>query len=321
MVIVTYFPYHCFTIERCFRSMDLLHSKKREIFGVHYIMRNVLHANIAGLNIEFIGFPDDRSMWHGWDAFLIDEDSQAPDLFFRFRQEPERQTANTYSFSIGPLGFQVNSDQTIFGYFNDRNTNKVQVLTSKDWTETILTSNEPTIQSLHFTFFTDIIFRTCLSDFLGFTAHASVVEYNGYAVMFSARSGVGKSTHAEIWQEQLSASIINGDHAVIRIIDGAPTVFGAPWSGTSPYKKLASAPLKAIVLLEQGDNNEISQLDPQEAFQGFLPHCYLPYWNEASMANTLNSIDTALGKLPVYRLTCLPNRAAAELVRDAVFAD
>lgn len=284
-------------------------------------MRTVIHANVAGLNMAFVGFPQDRSMWFGWDEFFIDGDIPAPDLCFYFKQETTLRTEIIFSYSIGALGFKVKSDQTIFGYFDDRNTNKVQAIAGKGWRETILQSHEPILHAMHFSFFTDIVYRTRLSDFSGFTAHASVIEYNGCAVMFPATSGVGKSTHAELWQAHFSASIINGDHAVIRMVDGSPIIFGAPWSGTSPYKKKVSAPLKAIVLLEQGDRNDISKLDAQQALTRCFPHCYLPYWDKASMAKTLCTFDAVLGLLPVYLLKCLPNKDAAELVRATVFTD
>lgn len=282
-------------------------------------MHNLVHANVAGLNIDFIGFENASSLLSDWKAFIVDDVNQSPDLIFRFRHSESLESQMVSYYSVGSLDFHVDQTRTIFGYMKG-NDQKVDVIISSNWDEAVFESSRTHINITYFKLFTDIVYRTRLSDFSGFTTHASVVEYNGGAVMFSAKSGVGKSTHAELWKEHLSAEIINGDHAIIRMIDGVPNIFGAPWSGTSTYKKRISAPLKAIVLLEQSDINTLSCLAPREASHGFLPHCYLPYWNQNSVANTLCHIDTVLGMIPVYRLKCLPDRAAAELVRAAVFS-
>ncbi len=282
-------------------------------------MHGIVHANIAGLTIRLCGFHITQQVWSDWDEFVVEEETKTPDLSISFKQK-ESFTSNSASpFTIGPLTFRIDNKQTIFGYSNMNNSTKVNVVVSTNWDDAAIELNEAVMHALHFQFFTDIVFRTRLSYLSGFTAHASVIAYNGAAVMFAAKSGVGKSTHSELWKEHLSAEIINGDHAIVRIIDGCPVVFGSPWSGTSPYKKRTSAPLRAIVLLEQSDKNTISRLDLLSASRGFLPHCYISYWNEISATCSLRHIDTVLHTIPVYHLMCLPNKEAVELVRDTVY--
>ena len=41
--------------------------------------------------------------------------------------------------------------------------------------------------------------------------HASAIFYNDKTVIFTAASGVGKTTQAELWQKYRNAAIINGD--------------------------------------------------------------------------------------------------------------
>ena len=45
-----------------------------------------------------------------------------------------------------------------------------------------------------------------LAKFNGVMLHASCVEYNGKAYLFSARSGTGKSTHTHLWLKYLPVS-------------------------------------------------------------------------------------------------------------------
>ena len=47
-------------------------------------------------------------------------------------------------------------------------------------------------------------FYKALVNFNGFMLHASAVVYNGKAYLFSADSGVGKSTHTALWTSRQS---------------------------------------------------------------------------------------------------------------------
>jgi len=72
----------------------------------------------------------------------------------------------------------------------------------------------------------------------GLMLHASAVAYEGYAYLFSAPCGTGKSTHARQWQEHFGSDqvqIINDDKPAIRLIDNIFQVFGTPWSGKSEH--------------------------------------------------------------------------------------
>ena len=56
----------------------------------------------------------------------------------------------------------------------------------------------------------------------GLYLHASAVELDGKAYLFSADSGVGKSTHTRLWQQLhgSKARIINDDKPALRCLDG-----------------------------------------------------------------------------------------------------
>ena len=57
----------------------------------------------------------------------------------------------------------------------------------------------------------------------GFMLHASAVEVDGKAYLFSASSGTGKSTHTKLWQEYFGydkALIINDDKPALKFEAG-----------------------------------------------------------------------------------------------------
>ena len=61
-----------------------------------------------------------------------------------------------------------------------------------------------------------------LTAFDAFVMHCAVVELDGEAYVFAAKSGVGKTTHTRLWLEHFEgrAKYINGDKPIMRWIEG-----------------------------------------------------------------------------------------------------
>lgn len=98
--------------------------------------------------------------------------------------------------------------------------------------------------------------------------HASAVAMDGKAYLFTAKSGTGKSTHAQYWKECFGerVKIINDDTPFLRIQDGEVTAYGSPWCGKHRRNVNMSAPVEAICLIEQSEKNYIEPLSVREAF-------------------------------------------------------
>lgn len=152
-----------------------------------------------------------------------------------------------------------------------------------------------------------------------FLMHASCVNLNGEGVIFAGYSGVGKTTQAELWQKYLSAEIINGDKAFVREIDGVFYGCGLPWKGSSEYCLNKKTKLNAIVVLCQSQENKLIRLDTAQATECFVPHLFMPHWDDKCLDNTLETIDKLLEKVPVMLLECRPDEDAVRLVYDMVF--
>ena len=87
--------------------------------------------------------------------------------------------------------------------------------------------------------------------------HASYVCHRGEGLLFSGPSGIGKSTQAGLWATYREAREINGDRVLITPgVDGS-MVASHYLCGTSGVCNNVTSPLKAIVLLEQADENAV----------------------------------------------------------------
>lgn len=149
--------------------------------------------------------------------------------------------------------------------------------------------------------------------------HSSVVLHQGYAVLFSAPSGVGKSTHAELWQQRFGAELLNGDRCVIEQTDNGFIAHGSPYSGSSEVCKRKSAPIKGIFLLRQAPENRVEPMNAADAFRRLFPLTVVNLWNPEQVQTLTDLIASLTTKLPVYDLFCRPDIAAAELAESTLF--
>ena len=148
--------------------------------------------------------------------------------------------------------------------------------------------------------------------------HASFIRWNGQGVIFSAPSGTGKSTQAELWEQHAAAEILNGDRAALRKLDGVWHAYGLPYAGTSGIYRNESAPLRAVVALRQASENNIRKLTASEAFRYLYPETMIHRWDPEFEAKASALLLDVLGDVPVYLLSCRPDREAVELLKNEI---
>ena len=91
--------------------------------------------------------------------------------------------------------------------------------------------------------------ETLLLELGGLMLHASFIRWQGRGILFSATSGVGKSTQADLWARCCQAEVLNGDRAALRPGPDGWRAYGLPYAGSSGIYRNEDAPVAAIVLL------------------------------------------------------------------------
>ncbi len=144
--------------------------------------------------------------------------------------------------------------------------------------------------------------------------HGSVVAVDGMAYLFTAKSGTGKSTHTRLWQQLLGerAVIINDDKPLIRINEAGVTVYGTPWNGKHRLGENTSAPLRAVCVLERGEENAIRAVSAEEVYPLLLQQTYRPA-DPAVMLKVLALLDGLAAGVRLYRLVCNMDPSAARV--------
>ena len=144
----------------------------------------------------------------------------------------------------------------------------------------------------------------------GVVFHSSYIQSDGQAILFTAPSGTGKSTQAELWHTLRGAPIHNGDRSVVRVVDGAAYACGIPFAGSSDYCENVTLPLAAIVYLQQAPRTTIRRLRGAEAFRRVWEGCSVNVWDRDDMEKASATAEQVVSATPVYLLACTPDESA-----------
>ena len=152
--------------------------------------------------------------------------------------------------------------------------------------------------------------------------HGAILATGGRAYAFTARSGVGKTTHTRLWISTLGADVhyLNGDKPIIRMIDGVPYAFGTPWRGKEGYGVNESAPLSAIALLERGVTNSAVAVEPKDGAMRLMSQIYIPRTPRAA-ALTMRVANSIANSVRFVELKCNMDPEAAIVASRAMILE
>lgn len=161
--------------------------------------------------------------------------------------------------------------------------------------------------------------ETLLLNHAGLLLHSSFIRWNSQGLLFSAPSGTGKSTQADLWVKYEGAEIINGDRAGLRKLDKGWTAYGLPYAGSSGVYRNESAPVKSIIVLRQAKENRIRPLGPAEAVRYLYPEITVHQWDSDFVKQVMDLLTDLVLNIPIYLLECLPDQGAVDLVKRTIF--
>lgn len=152
-----------------------------------------------------------------------------------------------------------------------------------------------------------------------FLVHSAVIEVDGSAYAFLARSGTGKSTHIALWRKALGerVKVINGDKPIYRYIDGVLYVYGTPWCGKEGWHRNTRAPLKALCFIERGAENSIETLAPSDAASKVMKQILVPNQPQGAL-KMLELMDKLVTETPSWLLKCNISEQAALIAYNAM---
>jgi len=153
----------------------------------------------------------------------------------------------------------------------------------------------------------------------GIMLHSSCVVVDGRAYLFTAPSGTGKSTHTDLWLKMFGnrAYILNDDKPALRLEDGVWFAYGTPWSGKYDISRNERVPVAGIAVLNRGSDNQIIPYTGFKAITAILDQMMRPPGEEYRV-RILETLDKLLSSVPVWKLTCNMESAAAAVAYRAM---
>ncbi|MBO5858235.1 MAG: hypothetical protein J6R20_00445, partial [Clostridia bacterium] len=150
----------------------------------------------------------------------------------------------------------------------------------------------------------------------GCVLHSSFIEKDGGAILFTGPCDIGKSTQANLWRNHADAVIINGDKTFIFEKDGVFYASGSPFSGSSKDCLNKVLPLKAIIGLEQAEQNFAKRLVSAEAFYKLYKNCYpVPHSRDLTAA-LIDFVEKLSQNVPVFDYSCLADESAVRYLES-----
>lgn len=153
-----------------------------------------------------------------------------------------------------------------------------------------------------------------------FCLHSSSISYHNQAILFTAPSGGGKSTQADLWMKYKCAVILNGDRNIVGKEKKNWLVYGTPFSGSSSYRLNQTLQVKVIIILEKGSINNITKADTN-AFQKIFSQVTVCPWDREYCDKIIDIIIHACQEIPIYIYSCTKDESAVTFLYDTLIKD
>ena len=148
----------------------------------------------------------------------------------------------------------------------------------------------------------------------GFLLHAASAVRNGKAFVFAGASGAGKTTLSRLAPGD--ADVLSDEISYVRREAGGYYAYGTPFAGElARAGENLRAPLDTVYLLAQGAENRVSGMGKAEAARGILSNM-LFFAEDAELVQAvfLSALDL-VERVPVRRLTFLPEAGIWDLIQ------
>lgn len=138
-----------------------------------------------------------------------------------------------------------------------------------------------------------------LPPFSAFLIHGGVVEYEGHGIIFSAKRGIGKTTHIDLWKKAFGdkVRIVNGDKPVIRRQGDDFVAYSTPWRGKEDYGDNSSVKVDTLCFIKRADKPSVEKISAKQAWTRLCRQTVYPedreYYNSFAkdFADFLNSLS------------------------------
>lgn len=130
--------------------------------------------------------------------------------------------------------------------------------------------------------------------------HAGAIQLNHQTIAFMAPSNTGKSTLlTRLMAHDSHAIRLNDDKIFLTLKEDTPWVYSTPFSGQHSLHIPFDGPLDALIVLAQGQDNQLTLFPPHQVLHALLKNTHRPL-HPPSYHTLLNTLETLTPKLSLW---------------------
>ena len=149
-----------------------------------------------------------------------------------------------------------------------------------------------------------------------FAFHCAYLDFEGKAILFSGPSGIGKTTHTNLWCQYLpdQAKVLNGDKCLLSREGNTFYANGWPICGSSGICHNERREVRAVVLLQQAPENRMIEEKKILTFRRVLEQLTVNYWNREFTEAAMTFADSLVSTLPCFTYGRNISREAVDIL-------
>lgn len=164
--------------------------------------------------------------------------------------------------------------------------------------------------------FLELLTINLLAHGKGVLLHASCIDDNGSGYLFLGHSGSGKSTIANIWNEENGIRILSDDRVIVSLSEKGLIAHGTPWHGTANYAINASVPVRKVFFISHSKHNSAIKINGIKATSELVRNAFLTFWDKNRMENSTETLMQISQKAEMFSLGFFPDRKILNFVRN-----
>ena len=164
--------------------------------------------------------------------------------------------------------------------------------------------------------FLEVLTINLLAEGKGSLLHACCIDDNGTGYLFLGQSGAGKSTMANLWNEEKGITVLSDDRVLVSMTEQGLTAYGTPWHGTEKYAVNKSVQVKKIFFISHANKNTALEVNGIKSVSELVRNAFLPFWDRDRMECSTEFLIHVSQNARLFSLGVYPERKIIDLIRN-----